>query len=56
MSVLEVRELSIGLPRGSDRRVKLRRVAPDGHVVEKDARLQDIVQANDVIYVKESIF
>ena len=43
-------------PRGSDRRVKLRRVGADGKVVETDAGLQDVVKADDVIYVKESIF
>jgi polysaccharide export outer membrane protein len=43
-------------PRGSDRRVKLRRAGPDGKVVERDANLQDVVKADDVIFVKESIF
>jgi polysaccharide export outer membrane protein len=43
-------------PRGSERRVKLRRTGADGKVVETDASLQDVVKADDVIYVKESIF
>lgn len=43
-------------PRGSERRVKLRRTGADGKVVESDAGLQDVVKADDVIYVKESIF
>jgi polysaccharide biosynthesis/export protein len=43
-------------PRGSERRVKLRRAAGDGKIVEKDARLQDVVKADDVIFVKESLF
>jgi polysaccharide export outer membrane protein len=43
-------------PRGSDRRLKLRRVAADGKVVETDARLRDIVKPDDVIYVKEALF
>jgi polysaccharide biosynthesis/export protein len=43
-------------PRGSDRRMKLRRPTAGGKVVEKDARLQDTVQADDVIYVKEALF
>lgn len=43
-------------PRGSDRRVKLRRIGANGKVVETDAGLQDVVKADDVIYVKESIF
>jgi polysaccharide biosynthesis/export protein len=43
-------------PRGSDRRLKLRRVGADGKVVESDAKLRDIVMPNDVIYVKEALF
>jgi polysaccharide export outer membrane protein len=43
-------------PRGSDRRVKLRRNGPDGKVVETDAKLSDVVKADDVIYVKEALF
>jgi polysaccharide export outer membrane protein len=43
-------------PRGSDRRLKLRRVAADGKVVETDAKLRDIVKPNDVIFVKEALF
>lgn len=57
MTVMQAISVGGGItPRGSDRRVKLRRVGADGKVVEKDAGLQDIVKANDVIYVKESIF
>jgi polysaccharide biosynthesis/export protein len=43
-------------PRGSDRRLKLRRPAANGKVVETDARLQDTVKADDVIFVKEALF
>jgi len=43
-------------PRGSDRRLKLRRTNPDGKVVETDAKLQDTVKADDVIFVKEALF
>jgi polysaccharide export outer membrane protein len=43
-------------PRGSERRVKLRRSAGDGKYVETDARLQDRVRADDVIYVREALF
>jgi len=43
-------------PRGSDRRLKLRRTGPDGKVVETDAKPQDVVQADDVIFVKEALF
>ena len=57
MTVMQAISIGGGItPRGSDRRVKLRRVGADGKVVEKDANLQDVVKANDVIYVKESIF
>ena len=43
-------------PRGSDRRLKLRRPGADGKVAESDASLRDMVQADDVIYVKEALF
>jgi polysaccharide export outer membrane protein len=43
-------------PRGSDRRLKMRRAGADGKVVETDARLHDAVKTDDVIYVKEALF
>jgi len=43
-------------PRGSDRRLKLRRTGPDGKPIEADARLRDALQPNDVIFVRESLF
>ena len=43
-------------PRGSDRRLKLRRPDAKGKLVETDTTLQDPVKADDVIYVRESIF
>ncbi len=43
-------------PRGSDRRLKLRRADAKGKLVETDTTLQESVKADDVIYVKESIF
>jgi len=43
-------------PRGSERRLKLRRPGPDGKLVEKDASLRDIVKPDDVIFVKEALF
>ena len=43
-------------PRGSDRRLKLRRPNDTGKLVETDAKLQDRVRADDVIIVKESLF
>lgn len=57
MTVMQAISVGGGItPRGSDRRVKLRRTGADGKVVEKDANLQDLVKADDVIFVKESIF
>lgn len=56
-TVMQAISLSGGItPRGSERRLKLRRPAADGTFVERDATLQDRVQADDVIYVRESLF
>ena len=43
-------------PRGSDRRLKLRRGGADGKLQEKDGSLRDPVKADDVIFVKEALF
>ena len=43
-------------PRGSERRLKLRRPSGNGKYVETDARLQDRVKADDVIFVREALF
>jgi polysaccharide export outer membrane protein len=43
-------------PRGSEHRVKLRRPAGDGKFVETDIGLQELLKADDVVYVKESFF
>jgi polysaccharide export outer membrane protein len=43
-------------PRGSDRRLKLRRPTADGKLVETDAKLNDRIKADDVIFVKEALF
>jgi len=57
LTVMQAISLGGGItPRGSDRRLKLRRAGPDGKLVESDAGLRDVVKANDVIYVRESIF
>jgi polysaccharide export outer membrane protein len=57
LTVMQAISIGGGItPRGSERRLKLRRPAPDGKVVETDASLQDVVKADDVIYVKESLF
>ena len=57
LTVMQAISLGGGItPRGSDRRLKLRRAGPDGKLVETNAGLRDAVKANDVIYVKESLF
>jgi polysaccharide biosynthesis/export protein len=57
LTVMQAISLGGGItPRGSDRRLKLRRAGPDGKVVESDAGLRDAVKADDVIYVKEALF
>jgi polysaccharide export outer membrane protein len=43
-------------PRGSERRIKLRRPGADGKLAEADAALHDKVKADDVIFVKEALF
>jgi polysaccharide export outer membrane protein len=57
MSVMQAIAAGGGItPRGSDRRLKLRRPSADGKIVETDIGLQDTVKANDTIYVKEALF
>ena len=57
LTVMQAISLGGGItPRGSDRRLKLRRAGADGKIVEADASLRDAVKADDVIYVKESLF
>ncbi|HZM37362.1 MAG TPA: polysaccharide export protein EpsE [Burkholderiales bacterium] len=57
LTVMQAISLGGGItPRGSDRRLKLRRAGQDGKIVETDVSLRDSVKANDVIYVRESIF
>jgi polysaccharide export outer membrane protein len=43
-------------PRGSERRLKLRRTDTGGTLVEKDVKLNERVKADDVIFVKEALF
>lgn len=43
-------------PRGSERRLKLRRTDSSGKLVETDAKLSERVKADDVIFVKEALF
>jgi len=42
--------------RGSERRVDIKRLVADGKYVTVKAKLNDLVKADDVIHVKESIF
>jgi len=57
MTVMQAISIGGGItPRGSENRVKLRRVAPDGKTREYDANLVDQIKADDVIFVKESLF
>ena len=43
-------------PHGTERGLKIRRRAPDGSIQSISAKATDLVQANDVIYVRESFF
>jgi polysaccharide export outer membrane protein len=57
LTVIQAIALGGGItPRGSERRLKLRRAGPDGKVVESDVSPQDTVKADDVIFVKEALF
>ena len=57
MSVMQAIAAGGGMtPRGSDRRLKLRRATADGKWVETDVGLQEAVRADDVIYVREALF
>jgi polysaccharide export outer membrane protein len=57
MTVLQAIARAGGLTtRGSDRRVDIKRVDSNGHAVTFRAKQTDLVQASDVINVKESIF
>ena len=57
MSVMQALALGGGItPRGSENRIKLRRVGADGKTREMDAKLTDIVKTDDVIFVRESLF
>ena len=57
MAVMHALSLGGGLtPRGTERGLRIHRRMPDGAVHRLDARLTDPVQADDVIYVRESLF
>jgi polysaccharide export outer membrane protein len=42
--------------RGSEKRLRLNRKGKDGSLQQIEPQLTDLVQPDDVIYVKESIF
>lgn len=57
MTVVQALSRSGGItPRGSSRRIEIRRHQPDGSYVLRAADLADVVHADDVIRVKERIF
>ena len=57
MTVAQAISLAGGItPRGSDRRLQLRRKGADGEWKQSRLSLPDTVAADDVIYVRESLF
>ncbi len=57
MTVIQALSVGGGLsPRGTDRGVRLKRRNEDGTLREITARHDDIVQTDDVVYVRESLF
>lgn len=57
MIVMQALALSGGItPRGTERGMKIRRQAPDGRFESLNARPDDRLQPNDVVYVRESLF
>lgn len=57
MSVMQALSVGGGVtPRGTERGMMIHRRANDGKIVKLDARPTDVVQADDVIYVRESLF
>lgn len=57
MTVMHALSLGGGLtPRGTTRGLKIHRRMPDGTLRKLDVQLADAVQADDVVYVKESLF
>lgn len=57
MTVMQAISVAGGItPRGSENRIVLRRRGPEGKLKEKAVRSADIVSADDVIYVRESLF
>ncbi len=57
MSVMQALSVGGGItPRGTERGMRIHRRGNDGKVLRLDAQPGDLVQADDVIYVRESLF
>lgn len=57
MTVMQAISMSGGLTLyGTERGIKIARRSPDGLLPKKDAQLADLVKADDIIYVQESLF
>jgi len=57
MTVMQALAAGGGItPRGSQNRLRLHRAGPDGSVLQTTPQLTDPVQANDVLFVRESLF
>jgi polysaccharide biosynthesis/export protein len=57
MTVMQALSLAGGVtPRGSEKTAKLRRKRADGTWIETPARPTDLVSADDVVFIRESIF
>ena len=57
MTVMQAIALGGGItPRGTTRGLEIHRKNGDGQVHQRDAKLSDIVQTDDVIFVRESLF
>ena len=57
MTVMQAIALGGGItPRGTERGIRIHRKNGDGQVHQRDAKLSDIVQTDDVIFVRESLF
>jgi polysaccharide export outer membrane protein len=57
MNVMQALSLGGGItPRGTQRGIEIRRQGVDGKPTKIHAELTDPVQADDVVYVKESLF
>ena len=57
LAVVQAISLGGGItPRGTERGLTIQRKGPDGSLQRIEARPSDLVRADDIIYVKESLF